>query len=113
MIDKLQYLGRTFQEVCEAALEEFYEANGYYPTPEQAVKLTDEAREEIMERNLPPFLIKAIEQIKIAWEKYDAGETSDLDCDYCELQSSINAAEVEHIITSEQAWYLRKKYFQI
>lgn len=46
MIDKLQYSGRTFQEVCEAALEEFYEANGYYPTPEQAVNLTDEARDE-------------------------------------------------------------------
>ena len=32
---------------CEAAQEEFFEANGYYPTPEQAVKLTDEARQEI------------------------------------------------------------------
>lgn len=45
--EKMQYSGRSFQEVCEAAQEEFYEANGYYPTPEQAVKLTDEAREEI------------------------------------------------------------------
>lgn len=32
------------------------------------------------------------------------------DCLYCELQSDINVAEVEDIITSEQAWYLREKY---
>lgn len=29
---------------------------------------------------------------------------------YCELQSDINVAEVENLITSEQAWYLREKY---
>lgn len=33
-----------------------------------------------------------------------------LDCLYCELQSDINVAEVENLITSEQAWYLREKY---
>jgi hypothetical protein len=27
------------------------------------------------------------------------------DCLYCELQSDINVAEVENLITSEQAWY--------
>lgn len=32
------------------------------------------------------------------------------DCLYCELQSDINVAEVEQLITSEQAWYLREKY---
>lgn len=32
------------------------------------------------------------------------------DCLYCELQSDINVAEVENLITSEQAWYLREKY---
>ena len=41
-----EYSGRTFEEVCKAAQEEFYKANGYYPTPDQAVKLTDEARKE-------------------------------------------------------------------
>lgn len=35
------------------------------------------------------------------------------DCLYCELQSDINVAEVENLITSEQAWYLRGKYLGI
>lgn len=43
----MKYSGRSFREICETAQEEFYSANGYYPTPEEAVKLTDEAREEI------------------------------------------------------------------
>ncbi len=38
--------GRTIKEVCEAAQEEFFEANGYYPTVEEAVRSTDEARKE-------------------------------------------------------------------
>ncbi len=37
----------SFREICEAAQEEFYDANGYYPTSEEAVRLTDEARAEI------------------------------------------------------------------
>lgn len=43
----MKYSGRSFTEICEAAQEEFYKANGYYPSVEEAVKLTDEAREEI------------------------------------------------------------------
>lgn len=39
--------GRTIKEVCEAAQEEFFKANDYYPTVEDAVKFTDEARREI------------------------------------------------------------------
>lgn len=45
--EELQNSGRTIRQVCEAAQEEFYKANGYYPTPEQAAELTDEARREI------------------------------------------------------------------
>ena len=41
--------GRSLMEVCEEAQEEFYRANGYYPTTEEAVRLTDEARKEIAE----------------------------------------------------------------
>lgn len=43
----MKYSGRSFKEICEAAQEEFFQANGYYPTVEEAVRLTDEAREEI------------------------------------------------------------------
>ena len=66
-----------------------------------------------LECNLPSFLSNSIEQMKSAWEKKEKGVPSDWDCDYCELQSSINAAEVEHMISSEQAWYLREKYLFI
>lgn len=41
--------GRNLREVCEEAQEDFYRANGYYPTTEEAVRLTDEARKEIAE----------------------------------------------------------------
>ena len=37
----------SFREICEAAQEKFYNGNGYYPTSEEAVRLTDEAKEEI------------------------------------------------------------------
>ncbi|MGN1421911.1 MAG: hypothetical protein ACI4XA_00905 [Oscillospiraceae bacterium] len=47
MENKLCPSGRTIKEVCEAAQEEFFKANGYYPTTEDAVRLTEEAREEI------------------------------------------------------------------
>ena len=44
-------------------------------------------------------------------QNYENGKDSSiLDCLYCELQSDINVAEVEQIITSEQAWFLREKY---
>lgn len=67
-----------------------------------------------LECNLPPFLTKSIERMKIVWEKFDTDQRpSDWDCDYCELQSNINVAEVEQIITPEQAWYLREKYLGI
>lgn len=68
---------------------------------------------DYLECDLPPFLTKSIEQMKAAWQKHDNGEPSDWDCDYCELQSNINIAEVEQIITHEQAWFLREKYLRI
>lgn len=67
-----------------------------------------------LECNLPPFLQESIEQMKTAWEKRDNGiRYIQWDMDYCELQSNINIAEVEQIITSEQAWYLREKYLRM
>lgn len=44
-------------------------------------------------------------------DEYINGKGSSIeDCLYCEFQSDINVAEIEQIITSEQAWYLREKY---
>ena len=49
-----------------------------------------------------------------AWDKLDRGEEYYLwDCDYCSLQSDINNAEVNRIISPEQAWYLREKYLRM
>lgn len=56
------------------------------------------------ECGLPEWLSESI-------QNYENGKDSSiLDCLYCELQSDINVAEVEQIITSEQAWFLREKY---
>ena len=63
------------------------------------------------EKDLPPFLALSIENMKEAMTRLDRGEEYyDWDCDFCDLQSSINQAEVCQIISSEQAWYLREKY---
>jgi hypothetical protein len=32
---------------------------------------------------------------------------------YCSLQADINSAEVDGLISSEQAWYLREEYLRI
>lgn len=64
-----------------------------------------------LECGLPDFLVEFIEAMKNAWEKLDHGEEYlHWDCDYCSLQSDINSAEVNQIISEEQAWYLREKY---
>lgn len=53
----------------------------------------------------------SIEAMKNAQAKLDRGENYyEWDCDFCNLQSSINVAEVEQIISPDQAWYLREKY---
>lgn len=67
-----------------------------------------------LECGLPKFLQESLEQMKSAWEKLDNGEDYlRWDCDFCNLQSDINSAEVEGMISSEQAWYLREKYLRI
>lgn len=63
-------------------------------------------REVFHDFGLPIFLEESI-------HNYQQNENSSLwDCYYCELQSDINVAEVEQMISSEQANYLRKKYLE-
>ncbi len=67
-----------------------------------------------LECGLPQWLEESIEQMEAAWQKKDNGEEYfHWDCDFCTLQSDINVAEVEQIISSEQAWYLREKYLRL
>lgn len=59
---------------------------------------------EYLEYNLPEILKESIRNLQentntMLWDIY-----------YGTLQSDINAAEVNAQITSNQAWYLRKKY---
>lgn len=67
-----------------------------------------------LECGLPAFLLASIETMKEAWRKLDGGiEYLRWDCDYCELQSDINSAEVNQLISTEQAWFLREKYLRM
>lgn len=60
---------------------------------------------------LPAFLKESLSTYKDAMEKQQNGDVVTLmDCYYCELQSDINSAEINNIISAEQAWYLREKY---
>lgn len=80
--------------------------------PETETPETEESEDDsYLECGLPPFLQESVEAMAAAWQKLDAGEEYlRWDCDYCSLQSDINNAEINQLISSEQAWYLREKY---
>lgn len=60
---------------------------------------------------LPPYLQKSIDGWLAGQDKLARGEEYlHWDCDYCDLQASINAAEAEQSITPNFAWALRDKY---
>lgn len=64
-----------------------------------------------LEVGLPSMLQESIDKMKITNQLIKEGKQClDWDCDWCELNSNINIFEVEGIISSEQAWYLREKY---
>lgn len=67
-----------------------------------------------LEKNLPSFLVKSIERMMESWKMVDNGQ-HDLhwDLKYDDLYSDINYSQVEQLITSEQADYLRKKYLRM
>lgn len=70
--------------------------------------------ERYLERGLPDFLQQSVDNMKLSWERIDAGET-DLHWDiyWCDLSADINCAEVEQLITPRQANYLRREYLRI
>lgn len=72
------------------------------------------ADESHFECGLPKLLSESLENMKKSWEKIDRGE-EDIHWDicWCDLNADINSAEVENLITSEQAWYLRRKYLRM
>ena len=63
------------------------------------------------ETALPKYLKASLDNMKKAIKLKASGQKYlRYDCDYCELQSDINTAEVSGEITPDQAWYLRSKY---
>ena len=70
--------------------------------------------ESYLECGLPETLQKSIDAMQKSWAIEDRGGR-DLHWDliWCELNSDINFAETDGLITSEQAWYLRKKYLRM
>lgn len=67
-----------------------------------------------LECGLPEFLQTSIAAMINAWTMLDSGvEYLRWDCDYCNLQSDINSAEVNQLISTEQAWFLREKYLRM
>ncbi|MBR5995701.1 MAG: helix-turn-helix transcriptional regulator [Eubacteriaceae bacterium] len=103
---------KTVQQLAKAlgcTMEEIMELSSPYDNQTGLPK-----DRSYLERGLPSFLEDSIAVMKSAWEKLDQGEKYlRWDCDYCNLQTDINNAEVNQIITSEQAWYLREKYLRL
>lgn len=66
------------------------------------------------ECGLPKYLEESLERMKKSWKIVDSGEKDyHWDICWCELNADINSAEVENLISSEQAWYLRRKYLRM
>ena len=73
-----------------------------------------QARMNYLERGLPAYLQRSLDAMKESWKIEDGGGT-DLhwDCWWCELNADINSAEVDCLISHEQAAYLRRKYLRM
>lgn len=66
------------------------------------------------ECGLPEWLQTSIENMKKSWEIEDSGKRDMYwDVYWCDLNADINSAEVDQLISSEQAWYLREKFLRM
>ena len=70
--------------------------------------------ESYLEKSLPAYLQKSIAAMQASWAIVDCGG-KDLHWDiyWSELNADINSAETEQEISSDQAWYLRRKYLRM
>ena len=67
-----------------------------------------------LECGLPPYLQKSLDDMIKSWKIIDNGGSDNFwDLYWCELNASINSAEVDQEISVEQAWYLREKYLRM
>ena len=67
-----------------------------------------------LECGLPDDLKESIRGMQISWSIIvNGGQDNHWDLCWCDLYALINSYEVEQIISSEQAWYLREKYLRM
>ncbi len=67
-----------------------------------------------LECGLPEYLQISLDNMKKTWEIIDSGtRTNTWDLYWCELNADINSAEVDELITHEQADYLRRVYLRM
>lgn len=66
------------------------------------------------EKGLPKYLQISLDHMKKSWEIEDSGNR-DLHWDlyWCELYSDINSAEIDGVISTDQANYLRRTYLRM
>ena len=97
-----QALHRSMEEIMELDNREYHADTGMP---------IDESHYEC---GLPKQLKRSIDNMKKSWEIVDSGKRDNhWDIYWCELNADINSAEVENLISSEQAWYLRRKYLRM
>lgn len=67
-----------------------------------------------LEKGLPEYLSQSLAAMIEAWKIEDSGKRDlHFDIHWCDLNADINSAENGQEISSEQAWYLRKKYLRM
>ena len=67
-----------------------------------------------LEYGLPEYLQISLDNMKKTWKILDSGiRTNTWDLYWCELNADINSAEVDELITHEQADYLRRVYLRM
>ncbi len=70
--------------------------------------------ESYLEKGLPVYLQKSIEAMQASWMILDdGGKDLHWDIYWSELNADINSAETEQEISSDRAWYLRRKYLRM
>lgn len=101
---------KTVRQLAKAlgcSMEELMDLGICRKESSEAEDKVEKEMRDCMEYGLPDWLYRSIKTYA------DGINSSIADCLYCELQSDINVAEVEQLITSSQAWYLREKYLGI
>lgn len=79
---------------------------------ERATELHDD--QSRLEQGLPSWLQKEVDAMKRSWEIEDSGKRDmRWDTIWCELNADVNYAEIEGIITKEQADDLRQRVLRM